>query len=100
MLAEGTWSIQIENLEESSSAEFSGKGDAITPEFKEPSGTWEFTHDGKSSFKVTLHIGDKSTELLSTYGEYKGRANVKIPEGETAFLEITADGNWTAKPTK
>ncbi len=98
VLAEGTWSIQIENIETSNAGEFSGKGDTITSEFKGPSGTWEFTHDGKSEFKVTLHIGEKVTELLDTHGKYNGRANVKIPEGENAFFEIIADGNWTAKP--
>jgi hypothetical protein len=100
VLAEGTWSIQIENIEAGDNNEFSGKGDTITSEFEGPSGTWEFTHEGKSTFEVYLHIGDKVTELLDTSGEFKGRANVKIPEGQKAFFEIIADGNWTAKPMR
>lgn len=94
----GKWTFTVERLAVITENSFSGRGDFVTNIFSGTSGTWEFTHDGKSNFVVKIYTTSGRSLLVNEIGNYSGKKIVTIPSGSNAFLEIVADGNWTIRP--
>lgn len=94
----GKWSFTIERLTIITGTSFSGRGDYVTNIFSGSSGTYEFTHDGRSNFVIRIYTTNGRSLLVNEIGSYSGKKIVTIPSGSNAFFEINADGNWTIKP--
>lgn len=75
----------------------SGHGKKVTDPFTPPAALSRIvlTHNGKRNFIVTLYADGKVVDLLAnTIGKYEGTRPL-ITDKEV-FLEIDADGDWTA----
>jgi len=93
--ADGSWSFTVERLDNIADTSFVGKGDYVTGIASISSGTWTFTHDGKSNFVVRIYTTKGRDLLVNEIGNYSGKKIVTIPTGSNAFFEINADGNWS-----
>lgn len=74
-----------------------GRGKVVTEPFMPPAPISRviFTHAGRRNFAVTLYVnGERSDLLVNTIGAYEGTRPI-VTDGEV-FLEIDADGAWTA----
>lgn len=91
----GNWKIQIEGLANTDLKEFSGYGDYVTDICSIESGTYQFTHSGKSNFAVWIYTTSGRDLLVNEIGNYDGKKIVRIPDNSRAFFVITASGNWT-----
>lgn len=94
----GSWSYTVEAIPGTKETSFSGNGHIVTPIFRVIDGIWSFTHSGKSNFIVKLYTLDGTEIVVNEIGTYEGRCIVNVPKGSNGFLEIIADGNWTAGP--
>lgn len=92
--ASGPWSIVVRDAiaAPSFTGSTSGHGDAVLIS-QGPSGVATISHDGHDNFVVKTVTRSGGEDLLvNEIGAYSGRQ--PWPDGP-AFVEITADGNWT-----
>jgi hypothetical protein len=93
--ADGNWSFEIKQLEESAKTSFSGHGDDVLPILTCGTGTWAFTHNGSRNFIVHSLTTDGVRYLINEIGAYSGEKYVVVPAGSNLSFEINADGDWT-----
>lgn len=93
--ADGTWSVQIEPVESAGTPPFAGRGDDVSKLFMPPAaGAWEFTHDGKRNFVVTLWCQGGRQLVQNRIGQFQGSGIVRFPKGPCLW-EVVADGSWS-----
>jgi len=76
-----------------------GHGQKVTDKFTPPGAltTIGFTHDGDSNFAVFAYDAKGTkTLLVNTIGHYSG-THLLVGTDAPLFLEVQADGNWTAE---
>lgn len=93
--ADGNWAVVVEPLSAARSirvpaAKFSGQGDSVLVLSGSSPDTADISHLGESNFVVKSY-GRTSHLLVNEIGDYEG--TVIIP-GDTAVLEVVADGQW------
>ena len=82
--------------------EFSGAGPQASEQFDLSAdlARFEMTHQGQSSFIVTL-LDDEGAEvgssLMNEIGPIDSSQAVQIPEDRTYLLNVDADGAWTIR---
>lgn len=96
--ADGDWSIVIKDVAATSGFSPSGGGgvgDDVRRATRPAGETVRFEHSGSSNFIIWAvnSRGDRFDLLVNEIGDYSGRH--RVPSG-TAWLEIRADGRWTA----
>lgn len=97
---EGDWNIWVQRCLSSSSDEFSGSGDYVTPIFLGTSDTYEITTKGDGHFAVTGYSSNGKELLVNTTDQdYSGKIYFNIKD-DGAFFEINAEREWEIKPVK
>jgi hypothetical protein len=94
--AAGRWQIVVRDAAAAPtfSGTTSGHGDAVLTSLG-PSGVATITHNGTSNFVVRATTSSAGQDLLvNEIGNYNGRQ--PWPTGP-AFIQISADGDWTVK---
>lgn len=91
--ADADWTMSIADASQlpSSGLAATGRGDAVV-RFDGDARKVTFTHDGEANFAVSVFSANGTDLAVNEIGTYSGTVPLKPP----AFLEITADGNWTA----
>ena len=112
--ADGNWTVTIEQPRVTSAAgapqTFSGSGPDVSPPFALQMGTarFEMTHSGSSNFAIWLlgGRGERVDLLVNEIGPFSGSTAVGVT-GElfdaspgVHYLNIEADGAWTARVTQ
>ena len=100
VFSDSRWTIGIEQLDETTDAAFSGRGDAVTDRFFGAFETFRFTHSGENDFVVWLYTSAGETLLISEPGRCQIEQTVAIPAGSGAFFAVRADGAWSIEPVK
>ncbi|SFA83692.1 hypothetical protein SAMN04488072_102215 [Lentibacillus halodurans] len=83
---------------EETAIHLSGQGDTATDEIELKAGWATFTsaHNGRSNFATHLQdeMGNDLDLLVNTIGGYDGTTFAQIPEDDTYYLNVKADGEW------
>ena len=96
--ADGAWTVVIEPIGFSSTALFSGRGDAVSGLFNPPAaGAWEISHDGAGNFVVWVHCTGGTDLIQNEIGSVSGSRVIAF-EGTPCFWEVEADGEWSLTP--
>lgn len=98
--ADGAWSVAVEPLANAQAVRVPttnlfGQGDTVLRLSGGSPDTASLTHSGESNFIVTAY-GRSRRLLVNEIGNYEG--TVIVP-GDTAVLEIEADGDWQLSMT-
>jgi hypothetical protein len=83
---------------------FSGQGSDTSKSFSVEGGftAINLEHTGESNFQVELineQTGETEGYLTNTIGDYDGAVALSLSEGDY-FLDVTADGDWSANVTQ
>ncbi len=93
--------LGVQSTLTSSSQQYSGYGQQVSPKFKLRGGLVVFymTHNGRGNFHIWL-LDDKGTRialLVNKTGNFDGAKAVGIKSAGAYLLDIAADGDWTVK---
>ena len=92
--ADGPWTVTITAIEGGGTVTANAKGDWVGKYFTPPgSGSYRFTHDGKSNFAVLLHCGGQRQLIENEIGAFNGTKIVQFGRAPCVW-EVEADGNW------
>ena len=90
--ADGRWTITIRSIDtlETSTAPFSGSGDAVF-RYEGPGGTASSTYDGESNF-IVWSYGTNKQLVENEIGTFTGSADL---QPGPAIIAVVARGDWT-----
>lgn len=98
--SDGSWTYSVEAITATDETSFAGTGDTVTQIFPVTPGAWEFTHTGEHNFIIHLYTLGEKENLVNEIGVYQGKSIVRVPDGTIGYLEVQADGSWTASPVQ
>jgi len=94
VIADGGWTLTLEQMQRGGQPAFSGSGDDVSAYFEPPpAGSWTISHTGQSSFIVYAHCGATSNLVADRPGSFQDTVAVEFSRGP-CFWEVRADGDW------
>ena len=98
--ADGQWSIVIEQLTQTGTANLSGRGDCVSPLFTLPQGIQiiSMKHNGSSNFAIWLFddTGARCDLLANEIGGFSGQVIFnEAKQNRKYFISVIADGEWS-----
>ncbi|MDY3304441.1 MAG: S-layer homology domain-containing protein [Clostridia bacterium] len=98
--ASGTWTISINNITQTGTANLSGNGDCVSPFFELPKGAQvvKLNYDGDSNFIVVVYdnTGRRYSSLANEIGSYSGETIFNYGDPSKKFcIEVVANGEWS-----
>jgi hypothetical protein len=97
--ASDKWEIEVYSFGTSSTDNFSGYGDDVTPLFLSSSNIYEITTEGKGHLAIRGYTDYGYDLLVNTTDPYSGKVMFNSKD-EYGFFEITSERKWTIKPVK
>ena len=98
--AKGEWTIELSEVESSSTDSFSGNSDFVSPIFTKTSSVYEISTVGGGHFALKGWTDSGYDLLVNTTDEnYSGKVMFKS-NGKYAFFEVNASREWEIKPSE